>query len=141
MKQEQEQGTYRRTKFVQDTYLMDWIGKNLPSAKSGFTATDLDLIVRDKSGRIMLIETKRRLADMKEHQRITFQILHEALKRLNGETINVKAFNSKMNIKVDYRGFKLIQFENTSFEDGSVFVNGVETDEDGIRRLLSFQKI
>ena len=135
-----ERTTYRKTKFVEDKYLMDWIGCNLPAAKEGFTATDLDLILRDKTGNIMLLETKRRFAKVKDHQAITFQILDAALRRLNGETIKVKAFGTKINVPIKYKGFKLLQFKNTTFEDGDVFLNGQRMSEEEIKTVLSMRK-
>ncbi len=138
--QEQRRGTYRKTRFVEDKYFMDWIGCNLPPATDGFTATDLDLILRDKSGRIMLLETKRKGASMKTHQSITFQILDQALQAIDGRTLKINAFGKKINVPIKYKGFKLLQFENTTFENGRVAINAEVMTEEEVKEVLSMRK-
>lgn len=139
-KQPERRGTYRKTNFVEDKYFMDWIGCNLPPASTGFTATDLDLILRKKTGEIMLLETKRKGAGLPEHQKITFQILDKALKAINGQKIKVKAFGTTITVPIKYKGFKLMQFQNTTFENGTVKINGKVYTEDEVRQILSFFK-
>lgn len=136
----EERKTYRKTRFVEDKYLMDWIGVNLPSASSGFTATDLDLILRHKSGDFMFLETKRFGANVKDHQSITFQILDAALRRINGEKIKVKAFGTTIEVPIKYHGFKLLQFERRTFDDGDVMINGQRKTEEEVRKILSLKK-
>lgn len=139
-KKSAERKTYRKTRFVEDKYFMDWVGVNLPPASTGFTATDLDLIFRHKNGNMMLLETKRRKAGLPEHQKITFQILDHALRRLSGETIKVEAFGTTISVPVKYKGFKFLQFENTTFENGRVYIQGKEYSEKEVIEILSMRK-
>ena len=137
----QQNKTYRKTEFVQDKYMMDWCGRNLPSAKN-FYVTDLDMICTDRSGNIMLIEIKRRMASVRPHQRVTFSILDQALRAFSGQKakISLPDRQIKFDVEIKYHGVHLIQFEKTTFDDGLVFFDDKRVTEKQLAQLLSFKK-
>lgn len=99
----------------------------LDSSK-GFRATDLDLLWYcadgiETAGSYYLIEEKCKLREMDSWQARRFQILDQ-------------------NCKQDplYKGFHLIQFENTSPEDGKIYWNHVEITTEQLIDYLTFRK-
>ncbi|MCB0644699.1 MAG: hypothetical protein KDC44_23805, partial [Phaeodactylibacter sp.] len=70
----QKSDTFRRTDHASDPYLLDWTSRNLPSPESYFIS-DVDLVIRNRSGCLMLIEIKRFLTTCKEHQKTTLRML------------------------------------------------------------------
>lgn len=92
-------------------------------SSKGYLASNLDFIWRNyKTGQWMLIEEKRYKADMKNWQRETFKILHNA------------ALSDKK-----YRGFYFVQFENTSPDDGRIWINYKEKTRQDLINLLQFK--
>jgi hypothetical protein len=92
-------------------------------SKKGFIASNLDYIWRNyKTGNWMLIEEKRRRVDMKPWQRKIFETLHNAAKS-----------------DKNYRGFYFIQFENTSPDDGRMWINYKERTKRDWIALLKFE--
>jgi hypothetical protein len=92
-------------------------------SSKGYLATNLDYVWRNyKTGRWMLIEEKRHRADMKDWQRKTFKVLHDVAKN-----------------DTDYIGFFFIQFENTSPDDGRIWINYKEHTKQELIELLKFE--
>jgi len=76
-----------------------------------------------KTGEWMLIEEKRFMSDVRKWQRCMFNSIHKSC-RGDG----------------NYKGMHLLQFENTSPEDGRIFLNRVEITKDELLRFLRFGK-
>ncbi|MFA6972989.1 MAG: hypothetical protein WC208_16525 [Gallionella sp.] len=72
----------------------------------------------------MLIEEKRYMSSCRSDQALTYDWLHEKITRLNDPT---------------YKGFHLLQFENTSPEDGKIFLNKKEITMPQLLAFLRFE--
>lgn len=120
-----------------DAFMMEWTLKNLPNCKA-FFACDVDLILRDTTGNIRLVELKRYAAKMPTHQKVTYQILDYLLKQADGQSVPIQIGNYKTFTKLKYHPFILLQFEKVDFND-KVFVNGKEQTEKEVIKLLSFK--
>jgi hypothetical protein len=93
--------------------------KELDSKEEGFRATNLDYIWNNyKTGLWMLLEEKRHGGAVKFPQSAMFQLIDKACHGAEG-----------------YCGLHIIRFENTSPEDGRIYLDGVEVSR---RRLLDF---
>ena len=93
------------------------------ASRLGYIATDLDYVWQNyKTGHIMLIEEKRVMSKLTFAQKQTFRELDEMFK------------SNPM-----YRGFHLLQFENLSPEDGSIFWDGAEITSDELIEKLQFK--
>jgi hypothetical protein len=95
-------------------------------SKHGYVATNLDYIWENyKTGDWMLIEEKRHMAKMTFSQRRQLERVHKALmhSRLRGQ----------------YRGIHLLQFENTSPDDGKIFWDNKQIDKSELINILRFQ--
>lgn len=127
--------TNRKTDFVADPYFYDWIGRNLPD-KYHFWASDIDLILRNRTGALMLIEVKRKGASVKRAQRTTLflidSLIREALR--HRRTFEAGGYT----ITPTYYGLHLVTFANTTFEDGPVFFDRDQVTEEELAALLSF---
>lgn len=89
----------------------------------GFLATNIDYMwCNYKTGAWMLIEEKRHGKLVRPWQRQLFKKLHEACK------------NAK-----DYKGFHLLAFENTSPEDGKIFLDRKEITKADLIKFLRFE--
>jgi len=129
--------TGRKTNFVPDPYFYDWCKINLPS-RYLFFITDIDMIIRDRKGRIMLIEKKCKKAVPKKSQSITYRMLHNLiLKADKTGALDLGAGHSSL-YDWTYYGFHLLQFENTSFEDGKAYFDNKEVTEEELKKILSF---
>ena len=127
--------TNRKTDFVGDPYLMDWIGRNLPD-KYSFYVTDVDLVIRNRQGAIMLIEVKRKDAAVKRHQRTTLFLLDSMIRAALRSQTTFKA--DGYTITPTYYGLHLVTFANTTFENGAVYFDRDQVTEAELAALLSF---
>ena len=112
----------KNTDFVDDPDFKQWTAENLPTGKSGFYVTDLDAIIRDRKGNLMILEKKCQNAVCSDNQNITLQIINYLIERgaqacggrvpvsMNGET---KIF------PIRFHGAHLLQLSGEKF-DGSV---------------------
>jgi len=90
-------------------------------SKLGYIATNIDYMWRNyKTKKWMLIEEKRYNSQPAFWQRTMFGILHRLC-----------------NIDKDFKGFHLIVFENTSPDDGRIYLDKKEITKD---ELLNFLK-
>ena len=127
--------TNRKTDFVGDPYLMDWIGRTLPD-KFSFYVTDVDLVLRNREGALMLIEVKRKSAPVKRHQRTTLFLLDSLIREAlyHRRTFPADGYQ----VTPTYYGLHLITFTNTTFEDGAVLFDRDPVTEEELAALLSF---
>src|SRR3990167_5737994 len=90
---------------IRDLQFSQWIRKNLPDSSTGLMVSDLDFILCNyKHKKILLLEIKTRGAGLKTWQNKLFQNLARWLS--NG-----------MDNGYEFKGFHVLKFENTSFED------------------------
>lgn len=93
------------------------------SSELGYIATNIDFFWKNyKTGYFMLIEEKRYMSDVRYFQHKIFEQLHQAFKCNN-----------------QYKGFHLIQFENTNPEDGKTYINRKEVTTKQLIDFLSFK--
>ena len=88
-----------------------WLREQNPlDSSKGYIATNIDYIwCNYKTRKYVLIEEKRYMSEVKKWQ--------ESL---------LKLIDCNLSKDKNYHGFYLIQFENTSPEDGSIYLNGKE---------------
>jgi hypothetical protein len=108
----------------------------LPSAQ--FDAENLDYIwFAYRDGNLMLIEEKKYGAKQTPAQRDTHGIIHQALKfacaRRNFERLYPGRTKS-----IRYHGYHIITFENTNPQDGKIWWDKEEIDEEELVRKLRF---
>lgn len=102
-----------------------WVRNKLPDSSSGYSASDLDFILWNwKTKKYMLLEIKSRNAKCRTGQHYMWKNLHHWLKRGTTEDW-------------EYKGFHLITFENTSFEDGKCYYDTKEITEIDLIKKLS----
>jgi len=112
-----------------DLRFSQWIRTNLPDSGGGaFLVTDLDFILCSiKYKLLMLLECKTRNKSIQNWQRNIFDILDKC----------IKYALPKIMPEWEYKGFHVIKFENTFFDNGKVYLDGQEIDEEGLRYFLS----
>ena len=109
-----------------DLTFSGWIREKLPDSSSGFMVSDLDFILSNyKTKKIMLLEIKTRLANLKTWQRNLFEQLSGWLEK-------------GMDSDWQYLGFNVVYFTGTNFTDGDVFFNKQSVTEDELIKILSF---
>lgn len=126
---------YRFSEHAPDPYLMDWMSQHLPGARNYFV-TDVDLVIRNRQGCMMIVEVKRKGAKLKPHQRNTLAIIDTLIRagiQMTGNTIAVDG----MPIPVYYVGYFTLTLEGTTFEDGRIFFDGHEVSEQQLITILS----
>lgn len=109
-----------------------WLRKQ-PEIKSelGFRAYNLDYVWWLKSGfdkmpvNFMFIEEKRFMSRLRADQRLTYSWLHKKISQLRDPT---------------YKGIHLLEFENTSPQDGKIYLNKTEINRTELIEFLTFLK-
>lgn len=120
--------------FVCDRYLYNWTNRNLPDKKL-FFVTDIDMVLRNREGDLMLVEVKRQKAEPSPSQRRTLKVLDRLIKdglRFNNGEISIDGHEMPIN----YHGLHLLQFERSTFEDGKVFFDREEVSEEKLVSIL-----
>lgn len=105
------------------TQFSEWLRRQpeIDSAK-GFVATNIDFMWRNyKSKKWMLIEEKRYGKHVKFPQSRLFKIINKSIKDPN------------------YQGFHEIVFENTSPEDGLIYLDGKLVTKEQLLAFLRFE--
>jgi len=88
----------------------------------GYVATNIDCVWQNyKTGEWMLIEEKRYMAEPSYAQRQVFRVVNKAIR------------DSK------YKGFHLIQFENTTPDDGRTSLDRKEISKEQLISFLQFR--
>ena len=100
-----------------------WLREQLEiDSKYGYVATNIDYMWRNyKTGEWMLIEEKRYNSSITKPQRRMFALLNKACK---GDSL--------------YKGFHLIQFENTSPDDGEIKIDNKVVTKEELLNFLRF---
>ena len=94
-------------------------------SRLGFVATNVDYLWRNyKSRKWMLIEEKRFGRKPKFPQIGMFELLDNVCKNDS-----------------DYCGFHYLIFENTSPDDGKIFLDNVEINKDELIKFLRFENV
>lgn len=89
----------------------------------GYIATNIDYVWKNyKSGLWMFIEEKRYTSQPKTWQKQMFSMVHKS------------ALSDK-----NFRGFHLIVFENTSPDDGKIWINNIEVTKAQLIAFLQFK--
>jgi hypothetical protein len=110
---------------IRDLTMSQWVRKSLPDSSLGFLVTDLDFILYNfTTKKVMLVEVKTRNARLKKWQETIFSQLARWIK-------------TGIDKEWEFLGFHLITFENTFFNDGNVYLDGVKTTETEVRNFLS----
>lgn len=105
-----------------------WIRECLPDSCSGFTVTNLDWVFWNYKNRILLLaEEKMYRGKLRFNQSQIFkEIIAPSLKEYCE------------NHDIQFLGFHLIQFENTSPKDGRIWWDGTEISETELIDRLSW---
>jgi len=92
-------------------------------SKLGFVTTNIDYLWENyKTGEWMLIEEKRHMSSLSFSQKQQYNKLYKNI------------------IKTDkFRGFHLLQFENTNPDDGKIFLNHREITKEALLLFLKFK--
>ena len=127
-----------KTKFHPSKDFATFTSQNL---RPDLLLMDIDLVVRDRTGNMMLLEIKARGKIINPQQRATLSILHAALSLLNNKV--VKLFLSKcmyVENTLKYWGCHLLQFEKGEADfSGKVWLDGKEVTKEDVIAFLNFQ--
>lgn len=116
-----------------------WLRKYGPdSRKQGLDIENLDYVVYNYlTGDLMVLEEKRHGSNLTHAQQDTFNILSQII--ANGVTKPVK---TKRGIRlINYHGFHVVKFENTSPDDGWTEINGNRVSRDEVVQFLDLGKL
>ena len=92
-------------------------------SKLGFITTNIDYMWSNyKTGQWMLIEEKRHGSDVRYSQREQYKVIHKACQ-----------YDSL------YCGIYLLVFENTSPDDGKIYLNREEITKEQLIKFLKFE--
>ena len=127
----------QRSKYIPDAYLYNWTINNLPDSKN-FFITDVDMILRNRKGSLMLLEIKKRGATVPPHQRTTLKIIDQLIKAGLRQSKGKVSFDS-WELPISYKGLHLLQFKNTTFEDGLVFFDNKQVTESQLIEILAMR--
>lgn len=128
-----------QTKYAERPWIIDWTIKNLPDSFN-FYITDFDLVIRDRSGNLRMLEIKTNLAVMPTAQKTTYRVIDGLIRNgLNKKNVGTVVLDGRK-MKVQYHGFYVLTFEKNGFHDGKSYINGKHMTEKEIISFLSFEK-
>ena len=105
-----------------------WVRENCPTPKEGWTAIDIDFVLRDyKHKRLALMEVKTHSASMTFAQEQTYRLLHNCI------TIGM----SQIYPEWSYEGHWLLVFEGKGPQDGGIKLNGIDITETQLLYYIS----
>jgi hypothetical protein len=108
---------------TRDLQFSGWIREKLPDSSTGMSASDLDFVLWNwKKKTVMLLEIKTRNALPRKGQQMMWQRLNRWIQK-------------GIDDDWTYKGFHLIQFTNTNFDDGAVKLDGKVVTE---KQLIDF---
>ena len=112
---------------VRELAFSSWIRKELPDSASGFCVTNQDWVFWNwKTRQLLLAEEKTRNGKVaKWFYRLIADIIHPAL-----------CSYARAHDDIDYRGYHLIQFENTGPDDGKIYFDEIERTKTVLRDFL-----
>ena len=119
------------------TPLHQWTLDNLPSSSS-FWITDIDMVIRDRQGNLMLVEVKCQGKKCETSQNVTFQILDHALKNIDGLKVPVSIGGNTFQNSINYHGFHNLTFTASGFNDGEILWDNKPIEEKELIKVLSF---
>lgn len=121
-----------RSKFIKDEYFYNFTRENLPSY--GYYVSDVDAIFRNNRNQVMILEIKRKMAELKPNQKRSYNFIHKCIISHNGKLM---CFDKKLENWI-YYGVHLLQFENTTFEDGKAYFDRKEVTKAEFIRICNF---
>lgn len=100
-----------------------WLRENLPDSSTGTLITDIDFAITNykKNDRILFIEEKTNGKEAKAWQRGVIQDI-------------VKCINKSGDMVAEYAE---VTFEHYNFDDGRVWLNGSESNEEEIKSFIN----
>jgi len=109
----------------------EWLREQeLIDSSLGFIASNLDYIWANyETKNLMLLEEKRFSGTLTYSQKELFSRLDNCLKSMSGCGL----------LDYKYWGFHFIQFENTSPEDGAIYLDGRLISKDELLKFLRFE--
>jgi hypothetical protein len=116
--------THRLTSFTGEEGFSNFMYAYRDECNVGFTYVNFDAIIRNYHKKTFaLLEIKCKQAPLSYAQGKIFNEIDAALRRGMGDGWQ-------------YLGFYILQFENTSFDDGKAFLNGQEITGDEFKMWL-----
>lgn len=105
-----------------DLFMSGWIRENLPDSYTGTRVTDMDFVLTNiNHNKVLFVEVKQYNSKVKKWQTDLYNKIVDSI-RMSGE------------LEANYCE---ITFEKTNFEDGKVYLNGIEATEHSVKKYLS----
>ena len=112
--------------------LSKFIRKDGKDSSKGLAATDLDFVLEEfKTGRVMYIEEKLKMAKVQKGQRLTFKMM-DSMARFATE--NGYIYND---LSYKYKGLFVVQFVGCDIDSG-IFINGERKTKEELKHFVSF---
>ena len=137
--------TYPATKALEhyDADFFNWTMGKLGDCFD-FWIQDIDGLVRDRKGNILLLEIKRRDYTPKPYQERNMALLDEIIKagidQLGGQ-VQITVNGKKETHTIHYHGFKLLQLSGETFNDSNFTVDGKPINAEDLVKLLRFENL
>lgn len=116
----------------------EWIRKYGPSSKETEDAIDIEdvdfVIFNYLTGDLRTIEAKERSGKVRMPQEDTHNVLRQLLMLSSGATVNTKRGLRA----IKYHGHHLIQFQNSTPDDGWIKLDGKYVSKEELVRFLNF---
>jgi hypothetical protein len=110
---------------IRELKFSTWVREKLPCSSTGYMASDLDFFLWNfKTKKLIMLEIKTRNTEPKLWQSNMWKNIE-------------KWINFGISDGWEFKGYHLIKFENTSFEDGKCYLNSNEIAEDELIIFLS----
>lgn len=131
----------RQPQYFSKTAFSEWLHNHGPSSvemEDAVDIQDIDFVIFSYlTGELMTIEAKERNGQVRGAQKDTQNILRQLLILGSCGTVNTKRGVRP----IKYSGHHLIQFQNTTPDDGWVKLNGKLIERDDLLNFLNFGRV
>lgn len=111
------------------------------NTRVGYVGTDLDMVWYNYvKAMLMILEIKCKMEEVGPSQEAVEYIFHQCLQfAMNSPDFVFRSLRKPIPPKITYCGSHLIQFENTSPEDGATYIDGVRVNRQQLMDFLQFK--
>jgi hypothetical protein len=119
----------------------DWTFSQALGDPRDLWISDLDAVIRDRADNLLLIEIKRRDAEIKPYQLRNMRIIDALIKagiKATGGVVEIEIDGRREKHKVTFHGAKLLQLSKDSFFNSAFKIDGDQVSPEELAQILSF---
>ena len=128
----------RKSSFVSDPNWCEWSARHLRDSKN-YIIQDIDAVIRDSYGNLLILEIKRFKAVRSKAQIVTLKMIDNAFRSVDGRTMDFNYLGINARFKLRYHGVHVLSLEGDDFHVSSKYLNGKLISDEKLIDFLNFK--